>query len=180
MYHRCLAHDRCAGSCLTTRSCRNHTQDELDALRTFWSRSLFASWAPPPFGGLCGKCPWLSPHRTTLPVRAVQVTAAPCFTGQISCRLMCYLMKTRRAGQQWLNSGSSPASWFPCQRLFANITFFLLSRVCASCESTAIETLFEQEQRVCSSTVPVLLLHTEPEQRSLCGTRNLPFGWTRM
>ena len=42
----------------------------------------------PHFGGLCGKCHWLSPHRTTLPVRAVQVTAAPCFTGQISSRLV--------------------------------------------------------------------------------------------
>ena len=30
-----------------------------------------------PFAGSCGKCHWLSSHRTTLPVRAVQVTTAP-------------------------------------------------------------------------------------------------------
>ena len=32
----------------------------------------------PPVGGLCGMCHWLSPHRTFLPVRAVQITATPC------------------------------------------------------------------------------------------------------
>ena len=30
-----------------------------------------------PIGGLCGMCHWLSPHLTTLPARAVQVTAVP-------------------------------------------------------------------------------------------------------
>ena len=61
---------------------------------------------------------------------------------------VCYLLKTRGTGQQWLNSGSSPASCFPCQRLFANITFsYFLVRI------DAIETLLEQRKRVCSSTV---------------------------
>ena len=50
LHHRFLAHDRCAGSCLTTRSCMNQTQDELDALPTLRSRSPCASWAPPRWG----------------------------------------------------------------------------------------------------------------------------------
>ena len=51
---------------------------------TLRSRSPCASWAPPPFGGLCGMCYWLSPHRTSLPVRAVQVTATPWLARQSS------------------------------------------------------------------------------------------------
>ena len=39
----------------------------------------------------------------------------------------------------------------PCQRLLQ--TSLLSSKVCASCNSTVIETLLEHEQRVCSSTV---------------------------
>ena len=55
-----------------------------------------------------------------------------------------YLLKTRGPGQQWLNSGSPPSRLVPLPDAVANITFFLLSRVCASCGSTAIETLLEQ------------------------------------
>ena len=50
---------------------------EDQSLPTLRSRSPCASCSPSPLGGLCGMCHWLSPHRTTLPVRAVQVTAAP-------------------------------------------------------------------------------------------------------
>ena len=35
MHHRFLAHDRCAGSCLTTRSCMNQTQDDLMLYQLF-------------------------------------------------------------------------------------------------------------------------------------------------
>ena len=60
----------------------------------------------------------------------------------------------------------TPSKLFPLSEAVANITFSLLSRVCASCESTAIETLLEHEQRVCSLRLTVFLLHTEPEQRT--------------
>ena len=54
-----------------------------------------------------------------------------------------------KPGQHWLNSGSSPAGWFPCQRLLWTSPSFLLSRVCASRRWTTIvkqdmETLLEQ------------------------------------
>ena len=49
----------------------------------FLRRSPCASWAPPCSRVCAGSATGFPPHRTTLPVRAVQVTAAPCFTGQI-------------------------------------------------------------------------------------------------
>ena len=121
--------------------------NQLDALPTLRSRSLCASWAPPPIGGLCGKCHWLSPHRTTLPVRAVQVTEAPFFTGQISSKLVCHLLKTRGPGQQWVELRVIPSRLVPLPKVVANITVFILSRVCASCGSTPLRLSSSREQK---------------------------------
>ena len=52
-------------------------------LPTLRSRSLRIVGSPP-IGGFCGICHWLSSHRTTLPVRAVQVTATPWLPRQSS------------------------------------------------------------------------------------------------
>ena len=43
------------------------TQKMSLPLPTLRSSSPCASWAAPPVGGLCGKCHWLSPHRTYMP-----------------------------------------------------------------------------------------------------------------
>ena len=116
--------------------------------------------------GSCGKCNWLSPHRTTLPVRADQVTAAPYFTRQISSRLMCYLLKIRGPGQQWLNSGSPPASWFPCQRLLrTSPSSYFQGCVPRANRRPLKKTLLEHEQRMCSSTVASVFLSAVPSFR---------------
>ena len=71
-----------------------------------------------------------------------------------------YLLKTRGPGQQWLNSGSSPAGWFPCQRLLC------LARMDDHCQAGYGHSPRAGRKRKCSSElVPVLLLQTHQFHR---------------
>ena len=108
---------------------RVHRGNNLDQL---FGVGALAHRRLPPIRGLCGKCHWFSPHSTFLPVRAVQVTATPCF--------VLPLVNTGPR-QQWLNSGSPQQTVSLARGGFPTFQGVCLVRI------DGYETVLEQEQR---------------------------------
>ena len=106
-----------------------------------------------PFGGLCGKCHWLSPAPHYSARESCPGHCGTLFYGTDFEQIDVLPLENTGARATMVELRVTPTKLVPLPEAVANITFFLLSRVCASCESTAIETLLEHEQRVCSSTV---------------------------
>ena len=75
------------------------------------------------------------------------------------------LLENTGPGQQWLNSGSHPASRFPCQRLLRTSLSSFFQGCVPRANRRPLELSSSTSNECVRQRLPMFLLHTEPEQR---------------